>query len=627
MKALAFARLPPETLFHGRYRVIRRLKAGGVGAVYEVVDEITGRRRALKIMLPAALESADLRARFAREARITGDVESDHIVQVFDAGVEAGSGAPFLVMELLRGEELGALCARRGPLPPAEALLYLSQIAHALEKTHAAGVIHRDLKPENVFVTSRDDGTVCVKILDFGLAKAVAPGDAAPPTVLMGTPLYMAPEQFRGDGRVGPGADIYALAHLAYVLLAGAPYWLAEAKATSSAFVLFQKIMAGLPEAPSARAARRGVRLPPGFDAWFRRATEVEPARRLDRATAAVAELAEALGARASPPGQAAMATPPRPATTATLPGQAAMAMPSGQAAMATPPRQAAMAMPPGQAAMAMPPRQRPRAPEAGAAVAPPRGAEALKVIGASGRPLLGRCFPLTESPTRLGRGRGDHVRLEHPDVDEAHAQLRRGAEGWVLERRDQPGREVLLKRGDRFLLGPFALRLVDYDAELERDRKRRRRSFSTVPLELVLGEAFERAREGHQPLAVLRFELERPESVTQVHGEAAVFRILDGMAALLWRTLREHDASEGAVASHGRQLFLVLPGGGRGEARALARSALKRLNGQAFRVSPTDELRVSVRLQVAHLEAADHSWRELLARLLDAREGEVKEE
>src|SRR5262249_22391182 len=263
---------------------IRCIKAGAMGAVYEVGDEVTRRRRALKVMLPGAIEDPDMRARFAQEATITGEIESDHIVRVSDAGIEPDSSMPFLVMDLLAGEELGSMSTRRGPLPPAEVVLYLSQAALALDKTHAAGIVHRDLKPENLFVTARDDGTPCVKILDFGVAKVRVPADVAQRTALVGTPLYMSPEQVRGEGAVGPGADIHALGHLAYTLLVGAPYWLTEAQTSVSLFVLFNRMLAGPPETPVARAARSRINLPSAFDAWFRRATAPDPKDRFLRA-------------------------------------------------------------------------------------------------------------------------------------------------------------------------------------------------------------------------------------------------------------------------------------------------------------------------------------------------------
>ncbi|WP_437971705.1 protein kinase [Sorangium sp. So ce260] len=285
--------------------MIRSLKAGGMGAVYEVVDVVTDRRRALKVMLPGSIQDPAMRARFAQEARITGGIESDHIVPVSDAGIDAESGMPFLVMDLLQGEELASLSARRGPLPPVEVVLYLGQVALALDKMHAAAIVHRDLKPANLFLTRRDDGSPCVKVLDFGLAKVAAQSSMADRTAMVGTPLYMAPEQIRGDGAVGPKADIHALAHVAFTLLVGSPYWLTEANVLPSIFALLQRMAAGLPEPPCVRAARRrNIRLPTAFDAWFLQATAIDPKDRFDRATTAVTLMAEALGAPApsSPP-------------------------------------------------------------------------------------------------------------------------------------------------------------------------------------------------------------------------------------------------------------------------------------------------------------------------------------
>jgi serine/threonine protein kinase len=288
--------LQPGASFHERYRVVRRLKAGGMGAVYEVVDERTKSPRALKIMLPSVLADADLRARFALEATVTGNIASDHLVRVSDAGIDEATETPFLVMELLHGEELGRMLARRGPLPPAEVVLYLHQTALALDKTHAANVVHRDLKPDNLFVTYRDDGSPCIKILDFGIAKVIA--ESVTQTAhMVGTPVYMAPEQIRGGAAIGPQADRFALAHIAYALLAGEPYWHENSKSAPSIFALLTAVMEGMSEAPSARALRRrAVALSPAFDAWMRRALARRQEDRFDSAAALVDALAEALG-------------------------------------------------------------------------------------------------------------------------------------------------------------------------------------------------------------------------------------------------------------------------------------------------------------------------------------------
>jgi serine/threonine protein kinase len=288
--------LEPGASFHERYRIVRSLKAGGMGAVYEVVDERTNSPRALKVMLPSLIADPDLRARFSLEARVTGNIASDHIVRVSDAGFVEATGTPFLVMELLQGEELGSMLGRRGALPPAEVVLYLQQTALALDKTHAADIVHRDLKPDNLFVTCRDDGSPCVKILDFGIAKIVAQGTSHT-TQAVGTPIYMAPEQIRGEASIGPRADLYALGHIAYACLVGESYWAEDARSAQSVFPLLTKMVAGMPEPPASRALRRrGVILPLEFDDWMQRAVAPRQDDRFDRATHQVAALAQALG-------------------------------------------------------------------------------------------------------------------------------------------------------------------------------------------------------------------------------------------------------------------------------------------------------------------------------------------
>jgi serine/threonine-protein kinase len=288
----------PGTLFHGRYRIVRCLKAGGMGAVYEVVDEKTAGSRALKVMLPDLLENEGLRARFALEARITGGIESDYIVRTFDAGVDDATGTPFLVMDLLRGEDLGALLKRRKCLSASEVATYLFQAARALDKTHAAGIVHRDLKPDNLFLTFREDGSPCVKILDFGIAKVtVAPDPLIKTRPMMGTPLYMSPEQVRNERTIGAAADIYAIGHITYTLLVGESYWADEADNISSPYLLIAEVMRGPQEPPSARALRRcNITLPAAFDPWFLKATALSAESRFDRASATIHVLGEALG-------------------------------------------------------------------------------------------------------------------------------------------------------------------------------------------------------------------------------------------------------------------------------------------------------------------------------------------
>lgn len=264
-----------------------------MGAVYEVTDETVDKRRALKIMLPGALDDPDLRRRFVLEMKVTGRIESDHIVENTHSGVDDETGHLFLVMELLRGEELGRMVRQRKGLPPSEALVYLRQLAFALDKTHAADIVHRDLKPDNLFVTARDDGSPCLKILDFGIAKVLETQEANS-TRPLGTPLYMAPEQARGKG-IGPASDRYAFGQIAYTMLVGESYWGADAAEGGAESLLMRKYL-GAEEPASVRALRRkNVTLPKAFDEWFFRATAVKPEDRFESGRAAIEALAAAL--------------------------------------------------------------------------------------------------------------------------------------------------------------------------------------------------------------------------------------------------------------------------------------------------------------------------------------------
>ena len=202
--------LAEGTIFAGRYRVVSTIAVGGMGAVYEVIHTETERRRALKVMHPHLFQSEEMRERFKREARIAAQIESEYIVDVSDAGVDEATRTPFIVMELLQGEDLGQRMKRVGRLPPGEVITYLQQVGLALDKTHARSIVHRDLKPDNVFLVDRDDDSTFVKILDFGISKVARSGDVPVQTLtkqgtVLGTPFYMSPEQSRGlpdtDGR------------------------------------------------------------------------------------------------------------------------------------------------------------------------------------------------------------------------------------------------------------------------------------------------------------------------------------------------------------------------------------------------------------------------------------------
>jgi serine/threonine-protein kinase len=289
--------LTPGSIFAERYRVERRIASGGMGAVYEVVHLETNRRRALKVLHANLMQSDDLRNRFRQESRVAAEIESDHIVEVFDAGIDASTEMPFLVMELLRGEDVRQRIKRSGPIAAEETVRILFEAALALDKTHQARVVHRDLKPDNLFLSERDHGPPRVKVLDFGIAKLVAEGSMNGQTKeSLGTPLYMAPEQFMMSANISAATDIFALGLIAYTMLVGKPYWLEETMRAGAALAFALHACKGPQESAVKRAVFYGITLPPAFDEWFFRVTNLKTENRPQVATTAILELAQALG-------------------------------------------------------------------------------------------------------------------------------------------------------------------------------------------------------------------------------------------------------------------------------------------------------------------------------------------
>jgi serine/threonine-protein kinase len=309
-----FAHLAPGQQFAGRYAIVRLLKAGGMGAVFEATHLATHRRVALKVMRPELVVDKEERARFVREAQVATLIESSHVVDVLDAGVDEASAVPFIVMEFLAGAELGDYLEKHGRVAPDACVRWLAQAARALDKAHAKGVVHRDLKPENLFLVLRDGEPPTIKILDYGIAKLVQSASATG-TRATGTPLYMAPEQTRRSSQIAPATDIWALGLVAYTLLIGRPYWEGEDINQLLTEILFDPL-----ESPRARAARAGVALPPTFDAWFFGCVEREPNARFRRASDAITALAAVFGVNldAGTPTSLPSGSPSHPAYAAT---------------------------------------------------------------------------------------------------------------------------------------------------------------------------------------------------------------------------------------------------------------------------------------------------------------------
>jgi eukaryotic-like serine/threonine-protein kinase len=208
-----------------RYSILRLLGQGGMGAVYEARHTGTGRRVAVKIILGSDAQREDQIARFHREARAVGAVESDFIAQVFDTGRDRETGAPYIAMEFLEGEDVQALIGRLGPLPVDLALRIALQACLGLERAHAAGVIHRDIKPANLFITRKEQGQRVVKLLDFGIAKmsnsGLNDGGLTTTGTMLGSPLYMSPEQARGSTAIDARSDLWSLGITLYQCISG----------------------------------------------------------------------------------------------------------------------------------------------------------------------------------------------------------------------------------------------------------------------------------------------------------------------------------------------------------------------------------------------------------------------
>ena len=259
------------SIIGGKYRLDRPVSRGGMGAVWAGRHVHLGSPVAVKFMDPTFADSPAFRARFEREARAAASLQSPHVVGVQDYGIDGGT--PYIVMELLQGEDLHARLERCGRLGLVEASSLLAQLGKALRRAHEIGLVHRDLKPRNIFLARIDDDEV-VKILDFGIAKDTVSkniGEVTNTGELMGSPHYMSPEQLRADKDLDARSDLWALGVILFRCLTGHLPFPGDALGTVMAKILVDPIPPVIPLAPD---------LPPSLDAFFARALARDRAAR-----------------------------------------------------------------------------------------------------------------------------------------------------------------------------------------------------------------------------------------------------------------------------------------------------------------------------------------------------------
>jgi serine/threonine protein kinase len=278
----------PGLLVGGKYRLEAEIGKGSMGTVYRAVHETLGQRVAIKLISSEHLQSHEARHRFSVEAKAVAKLRSRHVVQVYDDG-ETADGNPYIVLEYLDGETLEQRLEREHDIPLADAVRVTGHVGRALARAHAQGIVHRDLKPANIFLVKTDDDELgwIAKVLDFGIAKLDSgeKGTTQAGTVL-GTPLFMSPEQVRGASSVDHRADLYSLGMCLFHMLTG-----------DYAFYSpnYGEILIGICTLPLPRLRENAPWLPESVEQWFQRACAKEPLERFQSAD----EMTEALAAAA----------------------------------------------------------------------------------------------------------------------------------------------------------------------------------------------------------------------------------------------------------------------------------------------------------------------------------------
>ena len=284
----------PGHILLGKYRVERVIGEGGMGVVVEATQLDLDRPVALKFLTGVAGGTPEVAlVRFEREARSAAKLRGDHVVRIHDVG-KLEDGAPYICMELLQGEDLLTVLVRNRRLPIAEAVGYVLEACEGLAEAHVAGVIHRDLKPANLFVSRRPDGRPCLKILDFGISKLSGEPDASITDIdgIIGSPMYMPPEQLERSGGIDHRADIWSLGAILFELLAGFPPFRAPT---------IPRVLARVLNSPPSPMPEYRHDVPPQLAMAIQRCLEKRPDRRYPT-TADLAMALSPFGAKRSLP-------------------------------------------------------------------------------------------------------------------------------------------------------------------------------------------------------------------------------------------------------------------------------------------------------------------------------------